>query len=98
MRVPRRPFSEALTASGGFRGHQAPWKFLKYILCVLCCVCLQRAGRAGPPLPQVGAPGCERSAPTKAGSIRTRKEKRAAKKQKATSLNKSEMNSDPWFV
>lgn len=63
------------------------------------CEFLQRAGWAGPPLLQVGAPGCGRSAPTKASSVRTQKEKRAVKKQKATSLNKSlTLKSNPWVV
>lgn len=53
-----------------------------HTVCPLMCECLQCAGPAGPPLPQVGAPGCGRSAPTKASSVPTRKEKRAAERRR----------------
>lgn len=79
--------SQALRASGGISGPPGSVEIFEiHTVRPLVCECLHRAGRAGPPLPQVGAPGRGRSAPTKASSIRTRKEKRAAKSSKRPRL------------
>lgn len=85
VRVPHKPPPKP-GVPRYFRGHQARWKFLKYILCSLTGECLQQAGLV-PRCYRLAPQAAGAQAPTKASSVQTRKEKGAVKKQKATSLN-----------